>query len=265
MKLKEGKKLDKHLVLPFVIKAFDDESGTFEGFAATFEDPMGPGDSYGDVIKPGAFAKTIAEHQAAGRPVKMLWNHNMGGTNKVPIGKYLASEIAEVERDGKKGLYVKGRFTPGIKLAEEVHAAMKDGTITELSIGYYIRKWESPPFGSKADLILTELELTEISPVVYAANDNATISGVKAAPDLASMSPEDLASLRAALAALDSEAAQAPPAEPTPDTPQAETPAPVEPPPDPTTANEADALAKHPQATLLAAHAVSAYVKARLG
>ncbi len=52
----------------FEIKDLDEEEGTFSGYAATFSDKP---DSYGDIIDPGAFKRTISKA-------------NMGNRIKVP-------------------------------------------------------------------------------------------------------------------------------------------------------------------------------------
>ena len=51
--------------------------GTFEGYAAVF----GNVDSYGDIIQPGAFTKTIQERRSQ---IKILWNHDSFAP---PVGK----------------------------------------------------------------------------------------------------------------------------------------------------------------------------------
>jgi uncharacterized protein len=58
----------------FELKAEPDAEGVFEGYASVFDVV----DQGLDVVKPGAFAKSLA----GGRKVKMLWQHDQSQ----PIG-----------------------------------------------------------------------------------------------------------------------------------------------------------------------------------
>ncbi len=74
----------------FEVKEVDEEEGTFTGYAATFSKIP---DSYGDIIDPGAFKKTIKERN---KQIKILWNHYI----LEPIGR-----PTKLEED-EKGLYL---------------------------------------------------------------------------------------------------------------------------------------------------------------
>ena len=131
----------------------------FTGYASVF----GGVDSYGDMIMPGAYAKTLENRE---RPVQLRWNH-YGPV----IGKY--TEIYEDE----KGLVVSGELTKGHSVAEDAAALLRHGAIDGLSIGYIARQAEQEGVIRK----LTEIELFEISVVEEPADNAARISGVKAA------------------------------------------------------------------------------------
>ena len=152
--------MDKEIkIFKFEVKQVDEEAGTFEGYAATFSKRP---DSYGDIIDKGAFSKTIKE---AGNRVKILFNHSV----MEPIGK--PTELSEDD----KGLFVKGKLSLGVQRAREVLNLMKDGVITEMSIGYDPMK-EAYQAGVRH---LQELRLWDTSPVVFAANAEAVITSVK--------------------------------------------------------------------------------------
>lgn len=144
----------------FEVKEIDEEEGIFTGYAATFSKTP---DSYGDIIDPGAFKKTLRE---GAKRIKILWNHHV----LEPIGKPLEM----VEDD--KGLLVKGKLSLGVQRAKEVLSLMKDGVITEMSIGYNTMK-ETFTNGVRH---LQEIRLWDVSPVTFAANPEAVITGVKA-------------------------------------------------------------------------------------
>jgi len=141
-----------------------DQPGEFVGFASTFG---GEPDAYGDIIAPGAFAKSLAAHAAAGTRPALLWQHDQ----KNPIGVWV--ELRETEI----GLLAKGRLTLDVPQAKSAHALMRDDALS-LSIGY------SVPAGG-AELrdgarVLKQINLHEISAVAMPANPRARITGVKA-------------------------------------------------------------------------------------
>lgn len=143
------------------IKSLTDE-GVIEGYGAVF----GNVDNGGDKIMPGAFVDGLATGRRAGRTVKMLWNHDPSH----PIGVW--EDLAE----DAKGLWGKGRLVMEVPKAREVHALMKAGAISGLSIGY--RTKASEPDG--AVRLLKAVDLYEISPVTFPMNDRAKVTMVKA-------------------------------------------------------------------------------------
>lgn len=145
----------------FEVKEIDEEEGTFTGYAATFAKTP---DSWGDIIDPGAFKKTLKERF---KRIKILWNHYI----LEPIGKPL--EMVEDET----GLLIKGKLSLGVQRAKETLSLMKDGVITEMSIGYDTMK-ESYHEGIRH---LQEIRLWDVSPVTFAANPEAVVLSVKKA------------------------------------------------------------------------------------
>ena len=145
--------------LGFEIKDLDEETGVFTGYAATFSKRP---DSYGDIIDPGAFKKTLKEDR---NRIVILWNHDIWE----PIGKPL--EIAE----DTKGLLVKGQLTLGVQRAREILALMKDGVVSVMSIGFETIK----QVNMEGVRHLKELRLFDVSPVTFAANPEAVILSVK--------------------------------------------------------------------------------------
>lgn len=143
---------------PFEIKATD-ENGTFEGYASVF----GNVDSYGDVIEQGAFTKTIQENK---NRIKVLWNHDTYSPIGVPL----------MMSEDNHGLHVKAKISM-TTLGKDVHQLIKDGVVTEMSIGYNTIKDEWDQIAKVRRL--KELKLWEFSPVTFAANDQAGITGVK--------------------------------------------------------------------------------------
>lgn len=142
------------------------ETGEFEGYASTFG---GEPDSYGDVIAPGAYTDSLAEHAAKGTMPKMFWQHD----SREPIGKWLAAQ------EDAKGLLMRGKLNMGVQRAKEAYALLKEEDIDGLSIGYRIKEYSVDT--ETQVWTLERLDLFEVSVVSIGANENATISSVKAA------------------------------------------------------------------------------------
>ena len=157
----------KHVELPLEVKSFDEETGVFEGYGnvANFKDYAK------DVAVNGAFQKSLDRHKAKGSTPAMLFQHKHDSA----IGVW--TEI----REDQHGLYVKGKFTKGVQLADETYLLMKDGALSGLSIGYSVIDQE---YDAKTETnYLKEVELFEISVVTFPCNDRARIQTVKSAFD----------------------------------------------------------------------------------
>jgi len=140
------------------IKSFDD-SGTFEGLAAVY----GNVDEGYDVILPGAFTKTLKDHN---NRVPILYQHNPS----MPIGKGILT-------DSTAGLEIYGELTMVVSKARESHALMKDDVLKGLSVGYSTVVSE---YDSDKDIrYLKEVRLWEVSLVTFPMNPLAQVTAVK--------------------------------------------------------------------------------------
>lgn len=154
-----------HKAFDLEIKAVSD-AGVIEGYASVFG---GSPDSYGDVIAPGCFAKTLQRHKQAGTMPLMLWGHD---ASQPPIGNW--TDMAE---DGK-GLWVQGEVALDDPMGARVHTALKRKAMRGLSIGYETRDSETDPKKPGVRL-LKEVELWEVSPVNFPAQRRAMVDNVK--------------------------------------------------------------------------------------
>ncbi len=160
------------------------EDGTFEGYASVW----GIRDSYGDVVKAGAFAASLTGHKAAGTKPLMLWMHDPSE----PVGVW--EEVAE----DAKGLRVKGRLVLETRRGAEAHALLKAGALDGLSIGFRTVKASTQAGGGR---LLEAADLIEISLVTRPANGAARVTGIKSAADAANVAAV-AASIRRAAATL---------------------------------------------------------------
>ena len=121
-------------------------------------------DYHNDIIKSGAFAKSI--NNKSPDNIKILWQHQQDK----PIG--LCKKIYE----DHYGLYIEAELLLEIPIAKEAYALVKAGVATGLSIGYKVDKSKIDEEGNR---ILEEIDLWEISLVTFPANQLSQISEVK--------------------------------------------------------------------------------------
>ena len=152
------------------VKYRDDGNGQIEGYASTF---IRKPDGYGDVVKQGAFTKTLEERWNGGKGIPFLWAHKMDDL-KAFIG------TAEAEED-EKGLHFVATFDD-TEEAQKVRQLYKDGRLRKFSFAYEVKEEGLVTLedGTKANE-LRELELFEISAVTVPANEDAGVVDVKAA------------------------------------------------------------------------------------
>lgn len=153
----------------FNVSYKEEGKGIIEGYASTWvREP----DSYGDVVKEGAFTRTLKEWKDSGRKIPFLWSHGMDDL-KAFIGSAAADE-------DEKGLHFIAELddTPE---AQRVRELYKDGRLSKFSFAYDIADQGEVELedGRKANE-LRDLTLYEISAVTVPANDTAEVVSVKA-------------------------------------------------------------------------------------
>ena len=152
----------KYLNRPIEIKAVN-EDGLFSGYASVFEEI----DSYRDIVKRGAFEKTLAESESKGRAVPILWQHDAAK----PIGVY--TELKEDEH----GLYVEGQLNMDVQQAREALSLLRQKALSGISIGYNSVRYDTDVKSGVRRLY--ELKLFEASLVTFPACDSARVTDVK--------------------------------------------------------------------------------------
>lgn len=138
--------------------------GLVEGLASVFN---GPPDSYGDVILPGAFAKSLAAHNAAKTAPVMLWAHD---TTK-PVGRW--DKLTE----SPQGLEVRGRINLKTDAGRNAFEHVSAGDVSGLSIGFLVPEGGAVFEGARR--YLKHIDLAEISMVALPAQRLARISEIR--------------------------------------------------------------------------------------
>lgn len=140
-------------------KKEDDGRLTIAGYGAYFNNV----DSYGDIILPSAFQKTLIERK--GR-IAFCYQHDIWN----PIGK-----IEEIYED-EKGLKVVVKLSAA---NEDIQTKVKEGILKEMSIGYRTINSRSEVQNGIEVNLLSEIKLIEISLVTVAANPLAVVETMK--------------------------------------------------------------------------------------
>lgn len=147
-----------------------DETGKIAGFFSTYEKTP---DSYGDIIEPGAFTKTIEKRKASGHPFPLCWNHDFSSV----IGVVDSVEEKEI------GPYIEASFLD-TALAQDVRKMVQSGAVYQFSFAYDVLSWREPTAEEKkmgVQNVLQEVEVFEVSVVTVPANQNAVVTDIKGA------------------------------------------------------------------------------------
>lgn len=145
--------------VPLEIKSLSNRE--FTGYGSVFRNV----DLGGDVVAPGAFRRTLAQHEKSGTLPAMFWMHD---PSRIP-GKWTDM------REEKDGLHVKG-ILADTPLGNEVHTLLKMDAVRGLSIGY---RTVDADYDKEGNRIIREAELFEVSVVSLPMNPLAQVQHVK--------------------------------------------------------------------------------------
>lgn len=148
--------------LEFKAESLAADTGEFEGYVAIFNTE----DQKREIIRPGAFRRTLAHWSQKGFNIPLLWNHDPDK----PIGVILEA------KEDDKGLWVRGRFLLELKQAQETWALVKANVVRGMSIGFktIVDEWKG------ANRHLKEIRLYEGSVTTFALHEAAGITEFKA-------------------------------------------------------------------------------------
>lgn len=147
------------------------EDGVIEGYASVFNEVT----SYGEIMAPGSFTRTLAAWKAKGRPVPVLWQHD----SWQPIGV-----TTKIEEDDH-GLRIEAELITDVQRAREALALAKRKAVSGLSIGFSLPALAAdgqPSVVWDDELrveVFREVRLWEYSMVTFPANDSAQIDEIR--------------------------------------------------------------------------------------
>lgn len=155
------------------------KEGQFEAYASIF----GNKDSYGDVVLPGAFTKTLGDWKDSGNSIPLLFGHNMSDPD------YNIGSVEDAKEDDR-GLLTLNQLDLDSPKAAQTYRLIKGRRINQMSFayevqegGYASRQKDPDDKDSETEEIfeLRKLKLYEVSVVPIGANQETEITAVKAA------------------------------------------------------------------------------------
>lgn len=154
------------------------EGGYIEAYAATFDREP---DSYGDVIAKGAFTNTLKKWEESGKPIPLLFGHNMSDP------EYNIGTVVSAVED-EKGLLIRAEYDMDNPKAQYVRKLVNEGRVWKMSFAYDVLDYGEVELenGFKA-CELRELDIYECSIVTVPANNNAVILDSKSKDNFAEL------------------------------------------------------------------------------
>ena len=175
---KGGTMAHKTMTVALRVKAAGPKDGLGEGEFVAYASIFDNIDSYGDVVRKGAFAETLAEWKAAedadGSVIPLLYGHDLWDPNN-SVG-----HIVEAVEDSR-GLKVHGVFDLEGGNAPQVYRMVKGKRLCQLSFAYDVIDSKEGTVDGVRVRELLKLKLYEVSLVPLGANDQTEVLAVKAA------------------------------------------------------------------------------------
>ena len=144
------------------------DTGTITGYAASFiREP----DSYGDVVRKGAFADCIRQLKASGKTLPLLFNHKSDS-----LMDYIGT-VTDLKEDDY-GLKFTAVFDDTTE-AQKARRLAQERSVTTFSFAYEILDQETIMLNGRKANELRKLNITEVSLTLYPAQPASTLIDVK--------------------------------------------------------------------------------------
>ena len=157
------------------------EDGDFQAVVAVFNNL----DSYGEVIRPGAFAEDLKAWEAREESIPVIWSHDWGDPFS-HIGTVKAA--AETEQ----GLLVTGHISPEERdanpKAAQIWRLLKARRVTQFSFAFDVIEGGECKVDGELAYELRRLKIHEVGPCLLGVNQETELLAMKAA----SLDPKDL-------------------------------------------------------------------------
>jgi len=188
---------------PAIEAKADTDTGEISGYASVFDNV----DSQGDIIRKGAFARSIQERVRAGKVLLMARHFAHGGDVGEAIGV-----ITEAKEDAK-GLWIRAKLYNSA-MAQEIRGKIQASpNAYGMSVGYSVvpggAKALTNDQGEQTGSELTELKLYEVTVTAMPANEETSVEAKTASAVADALTAEEVREVRAFLAATATEKAAA--------------------------------------------------------
>lgn len=177
---------NKSVAAQFAPGTDEQPDGTFEAIVSVF----GNKDLVGDIVMPGAFAKSLQVWQQAGDPIPVYWSHRLddptynigavadaqelfGGDSAIP-------DWANEHVKAHGGLYIKG-VLDDFGLGKQVSYLMKTRRVKQFSFSYDVIRETKSKSGDANEL--HEVWLHEVGPTPLGCNPLTELISAKQQPD----------------------------------------------------------------------------------
>lgn len=162
--------------------------GQFEAIVSVF----GNVDAIGDRVLLGAFKDTLAEWEASGNPIPVLWSHRWEDPD-FHIGFALDAKelgpgdpILPPKLKNNGGLWIHGQLDLDDAKSAKVYKLLKGRRVTQFSFAYDIDDAAMVTEDGEQIYDLVKLKLHEVGPCLLGCNQETDLLGVKGLADLAS-------------------------------------------------------------------------------
>lgn len=148
------------------------EEGIFTGYASIFNNI----DSYGDMVRPGAFTDSLKSFGEGGAGIPCYWGHQMDDPMKC-IGWTTAAE------EDERGLKVTVQLDISNPNGAQAYHLIKKGLVNQMSFAYEVEEgaWvEAKDTSAGGYCELRKLKIFEVSLVQVGANQETQLLDVKA-------------------------------------------------------------------------------------
>lgn len=147
----------------------DAETGEFSAYASVFDNV----DSYGDVIRKGAFAESLKEWEDSGNTMPLLYGHDFGD----PFSNIGA--VTKAEEDDH-GLKISAKIDLDNPKGAQVFRLLKEKRLSQMSFAFDVQDGAPIEKDGEYAYELRKVKLYECSVVPIGANQDTEILAVKA-------------------------------------------------------------------------------------
>jgi hypothetical protein len=175
------KRILRRMIMPVGEVRMDGETGKICGYAAVFDTPTELWPGFREVIRPGAFSKTLREAD-----VRALFNHDPN----LVLGRNTSGTL-KLWEDARGLVYEID--PPNTELGRSLVESLRRGDISQSSFGFWVikeRRLEDAAAGVITRELL-EVELQDVSPVTFPAYEETQAMVRSAREEIESNTPPD--------------------------------------------------------------------------